>query len=313
MIKSSYITEKFDLKLEKPEKGKFISYSQFSTWSKCPLQWKIKNIDKVKEFTPGIAMTFGTAMHNCVQEWLRIMFTETVKKSNEMDFSVILMNELKNQYAIEVEKYGKHFSNKEELTEYYLDGLETLNYLRKKRTKFFDRRNQELVGTELPLIIEVKPGLFFNAYLDIVIKSKTESKFWIPDLKTSKQGWSQWDKKDEVKIGQLLLYKQFLSKQYNIPIENIQVEFMILKRKIDPDSLYPQKRVQLFKPSQGSISMSKIMRSFEAFINSCFLPNGEYNKLGTFKAMTGKNGFNCRFCDFNLREDLCPKSNRICQ
>lgn len=315
MNKESFVIKEFDLKLTKPENAKFISYSQYSTFKKCPKQWELKYIHKLKDSVPSIHMTFGTSMHNVVQYWLQILFSGRggVKASNELNFEKLLLDELKLNYASDVEKYGKHFSNKEELTEFFLDGLETLEFLRKRRTRYFDLKNQILVGTELPLMIKPNPdkeNLYFNAYLDIVLKHKTEPKFYIPDLKTSTKGWNQWDKKDEVKIGQLLLYKKFLSEQYGIPIDDIEVEFMILKRKIDSDSMYPQKRVQIFSPSQGKISMSKALKSFQEFIDYCFLPNGEYNELAKYVAISGRNGFNCRYCEFNNKEDLCPKSKR---
>lgn len=317
MIKASYILEKFQQeKTQKPENCIYISYSQYSSYQKCPQQWKIKYIDKVKEYTPSIHTVFGTSMHNVVQHWLQVLFTKTVKESEALDFPALLLNELKVNYAADVEKLGNHFSTKEQLTEFYLDGLETLKYLRKKRTNYFDRKNQELVGTELPIYFapaEDKPNVVLMGFLDIVLKEKKGSKFFIPDLKTSGKGWNKWDKADQTKIDQLLIYKLYFSKQYNIPIEEIEVEFIILKRKIDPDSLYPQKRVQTFKPSQGSISCRKTLKSFEAFITACFLPSGEYNSMFNYPAKMGKNEFNCRFCDYKDRIDLCPTENRICE
>lgn len=314
MNKESFVSEKFNLDLKRPEGCKTVSYSQYSTWAKCPMQWKIKYIDKVKEYTPSIHTIFGTAMHNVIQQWLQVLFNETVKKSNEMDFNLMLMNEMKSEYSNEIKKFGKSFLTKEELSEFYLDGIEILNYLRKKRKLYFDRTNHELVATEMPLIVcpdPTKPNLIFEAYLDIVLKEKNGTKFFIPDLKTSTRGWNKWDKEDEIKINQLKLYKNFLSKQYNIPIDQIEVEYVILKRKIDLDSMYPQRRVQVFKPSQGSISMNKAMKSFEQFLNECFLETGDYNLANSFKTNTGKNNSNCRFCEFKNREDLCPKLNRI--
>ena len=39
-------------------------------------------------------------------------------------------------------------------------------------------------------------------------------------------------RKNKVKSQQILLYKQFYSKQYKVPMENIEVQFFIVKRKI---------------------------------------------------------------------------------
>ena len=44
-------------------------------------------------------------------------------------------------------------------------------------------------------------------------------------------GWNKWAKADKNKSNQLLLYKQFYSKQFNFPIDKIDVEFFIVKKK----------------------------------------------------------------------------------
>lgn len=312
-MKASFIIDKFKLSPEKPENSIYVSYSQYAAYQKCPLSWKLKYIDKIKKSEPSIHAIFGTSMHNVIQYWLQVLFTETVKKSNDLDFESMLITEMKQNYASEVERFESHFSTKEELTEFYLDGISILNYLRKKRTIYFDKKHQELVGTEIPLSISPIPeipNVLLIGFLDIVFKDKNGPKFYILDLKTSTRGWKDWDKKDQTKIDQLLLYKIYFSKQFNIPIENIDVEFIILKRKIDEDSLYPQRRIQIFKPSQGSISYNKTLRNFEQFINSCFLPDGTYNDARHYLPISN-NGWNCKFCDFKDREDLCPKKDRV--
>ena len=40
-------------------------------------------------------------------------------------------------------------------------------------------------------------------------------------------------KADKNKTNQLLLYKQFYSKQYNFPLDKIDVEFFIVKRNVN--------------------------------------------------------------------------------
>jgi len=52
----------FTISEKKPE-HKTISYSQFSLFQTCPLSWKLKYIDKIKEDTPSIALLFGNIFH----------------------------------------------------------------------------------------------------------------------------------------------------------------------------------------------------------------------------------------------------------
>lgn len=315
-MKATYIVNnpKFNLNLDKPENAKFVSYSQYSSFKKCEHYWKLCHIDRLKQKESTIHTVFGTAMHNVTQHWLQVLFTSTVKEADALDFKSLLFNELLEQYTVEAQKMGRHFSTSDELSEFCADGLLTLEYLRKKRTAYFDRKNDELIGTELPLLIvpdPTKPNVYLMGYLDIVLRSKASGKIKMPDLKTSKEGWKKWDKEDKVKTSQVILYKIYFSKQYDVPIEDIEGEYIILKRKLYEDSLYPQKRVQTFSPAQGSISRNQVQKEFQKFLDACFLPDGSYNTLYPFRAITGRNCFNCRFCEFKDRLDICPMENRI--
>ena len=313
-MKETFIDPKFQLNFQKPENAKFVSYSQFQNFKKCPHYWKLCHIDKLKDREATIHTVFGNAMHSVIQQWIKVLFTETIKKSDELDLSAMLLAEIKQQYASAVEKQKGQFSTKEQLAEFYLDGIEILTYLRKKRAIYFSKKYEVLIGTEIPIVLPTdpnKPNVILQGYLDLVTKNTLTGRYKIWDLKTSGKGWTQWDKKDEVKTAQLLLYKLCFSRQYNVPLDEIEVEYLILKRKIDPDSLWPQKRIQLFEPSNGKISCNKVSKMFQEFIDSCFLPDGSYNTMFNFKALTGKNCFNCRYCEFKDRDDLCPTQNRI--
>lgn len=314
-MNATFVSDSFkSTQITKPENSTYISYTQFSTFQKCPRRWKLKYADRIKKDEPSIHTVFGNAMHIIIQHYFQVMFNETVKRADEIDFKTALMDQIKQGYATDVKKYQRHFSTKEELTEFFVDGLETLNFLRKKRTQYVNKKDWILVGTELQLLIapvEQIPNVLLIGFLDVVFKEKNSNKFFILDLKTSTKGWSKWEKEDQTKIDQLLIYKIYFSKQYGIPIEDIEVEFIILKRKTDPDSAWPQKRIQTFKPTQGSITLKRTLKTFESFINACFLPDGSYNKLIDYEARSGKNQFNCRFCEFKDEHELCDPNDRI--
>ena len=48
--------------------------------------------------------------------------------------------------------------------------------------------------------------------------------FFIPD---ARKGWNKFAKNDDMKKYQLLLYKQYFSEQYGIPLDKIEVKFFI--------------------------------------------------------------------------------------
>jgi len=313
-MKATYIIDEFNLNTPKPENAKYVSYSQFSSFMKCEHYWKLCHIDKLKDREDTIHTVFGSAMHTVVQHWLKILYTKSVKESDALDFKEMLFDELRDEYMAAVNRMGRHFSTPDQLSEFFSDGLLTLEFLRKHRKEYFDRKNEVLIGTEVPLLINpdpTKPNVYLMGYLDIVLKNKVTGKYSMPDLKTSKEGWKKWDKDDKIKTAQVVLYKIYFAKQYNIPEDDIEGSYLILKRKLYEDSLYPQKRTQSYVPAQGSISRNAVQKQFQKFLDSCFLPDGSYNTMYEYRALTGKNCFNCRFCEFKDREDLCPTDKRI--
>ena len=55
-------------------KKKSISYSQFALWEQCPYSWKLTYVDKAIPFTDNIYTMFGTAMHEVLQEYLKMIW-----------------------------------------------------------------------------------------------------------------------------------------------------------------------------------------------------------------------------------------------
>ena len=135
-------------------------------------------------------------------------------------------------------------------------------------------------------------------YLDLVMLDEFHNTIKIYDIKTSTRGWNKWMKKDENKTQQLLLYKQFYSKQYNHPIDKIDVEYFIVKRKLWENTDFPQKRVQKFVPASGTVSMNKVAKRLDTFMSEAFDDEGEHRD--DMIATPSKKA--CRFCEFNQTE-----------
>ena len=51
------------------------------------------------------------------------------------------------------------------------------------------------------------PNVLFQGYLDVVLYHEPTNKFRIIDIKTSRQGWSKYQKSDQNKQLQLTAYK----------------------------------------------------------------------------------------------------------
>lgn len=296
---------------------KVVSYSQLSLYYNCPLQWKLQYIDKIKVFQPSIHMIFGTAMHEIIQLYLDTVYNISVKASKSLDFPILLKDRMISLYNAEVTKNnGEHFCNPKTLHEFWGQGVEILEYLRKNRTKYFSTKNIDLVGYELPLyteLIENSPHVMFLGYIDMILYDHDLEQYIIIDFKTSSTGWGEKDKKSKQKLLQVVLYKKYLSKLLGISEDDVTVKFVILRRTPMKNPAMPEmgpKYIQEFKPSNIKKLRKDLDKFLSEFHNNSFVEN-KYNKEATYPAITGGDDSpNCKWCMFKDKPELCPPHKR---
>ena len=285
---------------------KNISYSQMSMYRKCPHQWATQYKEGHKRFNSSIHTVFGTAIHETIQHYLDVMYDKSATAADRIDLGEYFNEVYIKEYKKEIKaNNGEHFSSAVEMREFYEDGLAILKYFKSKRGSYFSKRKTHLVGCELPIVIPPNPSFpntVYMGYLDIVLYNENTNNFTIIDLKTSTRGWKDKEKKNEEKQYQILLYKEFFSKQYNIPTQNIEVEFLILKRKLYENLDFAQKRIQSFRPAAGKIKLSRANKAINEFISECFTTTGEY-KERSFDKNPSK--YNCGFCVYKDDTELC--------
>ena len=276
-----------------------ISYSQLSMFSECPQRWKLNYIDKLRVFETNIHLIFGTAMHEVIQTWLEVMYNDSIKNANKLNLEQRLHDKLIEGFKKAKEEEGKEPCTLEQLREFFQDGVNILDFVKKRRADYFSKRGYKLIGCEVPIEVDLKKNVKIIGYLDLVILDEFHNTITIYDIKTSTQGWNKWMKKDENKTQQLLLYKQFYAKQYNHPIENIEVEYFIVKRKLWEEAMFPQKRVQKFSPASGTVSMNKVAKRLNTFLDLAFDDKGERISENIIPTPSKKA---CKWCEFKNTE-----------
>ena len=286
---------------------KNISYSQISMFHRCPHSWKLNYKDKLQVYKDSIHTSFGTSFHEVIQEYYERFYNDSVKAAEELDVEELLKTEMKKNYAIGKERNGEHFSTAVELQEFYEDGVNILREWKKKKGGFIQKRGWHLAGIEIPLMItpeEEYENTLFKGFIDAVLYHEETETFKIVDFKTSTRGWNKNTRKDEMKQNQIILYKEFFSRQFNVPKEKIEVAFVILKRKIYADSDFPQPRISEFRPASGPIKTKKAVAVVREFIQGCFEKDGSY-KEREFEMRPSQS--NCRFCAFADKPELCSR------
>jgi RecB family exonuclease len=282
---------------------KLVSYSQLSMFNECPKKWSLQYKEGHKQFTSSIHTVFGTALHEVLQAYLTTMYEKSGAEADRLNTSEMLEDALREEYKKQYKANNKqHFVKPEELSEFYEDGVSIIREFSKDKAKYFSKRGWHLVGVELPLALHPHAKLYnvlFQGYLDLVMYHEPTNRIKIIDIKTSKSGWGKREKSDEQKQFQLILYKKYFSEIYNFPVENIDIEFMIVKRKLYESEDFVIKRIQLYKPASGKVKLNKVSKSIEAFVEQAFDRNG-YKDVEHQPTPNDK----CKWCPFH-KTHLC--------
>jgi hypothetical protein len=288
---------------DEPKKKKTVSFSQFTNWWTCPHKWYRDYILREKTFEDNLIMSFGTAVHETVQHYLTTLYRVGEKEAEAIDTDTFLLNALNAQIKL---KSIPH--TQAELDEFIQDGQNILREFKEpsNRLRYFPRDKWELLAIEDELNAGIRNNVNLTGHLDIVLREKLSGDIRIVDFKTSNSGWTNYQKEDFTKTSQLVLYKALYSKNNNIPLGKIQVEFFILKRKLYDASKakYEQSRIQVFKPASYQNDVLLVIQEFSKFVETCFTPEGEHKKDNIYPKNPGKNKKNCKYCNY-LKNGKC--------
>ena len=238
LVKDSYIKQS--------KSHKHISYSQLFTYLSCKRKWELQYLRNIAPYEPSIHAVFGSAFHETLQNYLDVMYNDTAKAADEIDTNAYLYERMSKNYKKQkMQNGGEHFSNADEMNMFWLDGKHIMEFIKKKRRGYFSKKNTYLAGIETLLYQEIKPGVYFKGYIDLF---------------------------------QLLLYKVFFAKQFNVPIEKVNVEYFIVKRRVpvEADFAAMQRRVQEFRPTAGKIKRGKALSAMNSFIADVLNDKNEY-------------------------------------
>jgi hypothetical protein len=221
-----------------------------------------------------------------------------------MDLEALFQERFREVYAEEYKAAGSHFTNAEEMGEFFNDGIAMLSWIKKNRNKLFTIRKMKLLGIELPLLLKIANNIYYKAFIDFALYDEDLKKVYIYDIKTSTRGWSDSEKRDDQKVAQVLLYKEYFARQFGWDVEQIEVEFFIVKRKIYEQAEYPIPRVQSFKPASGKTKRKQTIEQFQSFISDCFDEVGK-PKIKSYLKNIGEKS--CKWCPYNNKQELCDK------
>ena len=297
-----------DIRNFKPQKinwatQKIISYSQLSMFTECPKKWSLQYREGHKQFTSTIHTVFGSALHEVLQHYLDVMYEKSGAEADRINTYDMFEEKLREEYTTQYKKNkNQHFSNPQELRQFFDEGIEIIRDFSKNKSKYFSKRGWWLVGCEVPIQVipnPLKPNVVYNGFLDVVMYHEPTDTFKIIDIKTSRQGWNNKVKKDELKQFQLILYKKFFSELFGVDPKKIEIEYFIVKRQLYEHEDFVIKRIQTFSPPSGKIKQKRAGDVLQTFIIEAFTKEG-YKEV----EHQPKENNNCKWCPF-YKTHLC--------
>jgi hypothetical protein len=281
-----------------------VSYSQFSIYNTCPHQWYLSYIENKNPYQASIHTVFGTAFHETLQKYIEVMYNESGAAADRLDLETLFTERFREVYSTEYEKTKEHFSNAQEMREFFDDGVAIIKWIKARRNKLFTIRKVKLLGIEMPLLVGLTKNVYLKGYIDFILYDEELQKVYIYDIKTSTRGWGEREKKDDNKLAQILLYKEYFGRQFGFDVDRIEVEYFIVKRKIWEESEFPIPRVQSFKPASGKTKRRQAVENLETFIKDCFDESGK-PQIKSYLKKIGESS--CKWCPYADKPELCDK------
>ena len=275
-------------------KKKRVSYSRFSKWFNCPHTFYLDEVKGLKQFEDTINTCFGTAMHEALQNYVKTLYTIGALEAEALDLEKQFLEVFKS----ELERAKVEYEN-DDWMEFSIDGGEILKAFLSVRNlmKHFPVDKYEFISVEDEIRLPLKNNVDFLGYLDLVLKDKVTGKYVIFDFKTSSLGWNPYQRVDPSKTSQLLIYKAVYSKKYKVPMDMIDVQFFIVKRKLLEDVKFPQSRIQILIPPNSQKAVAESLKVFTQFVEDCFNVDGTYNTdISKYPKIPGKNKKHCKYC-----------------
>src|SRR5210317_962809 len=274
-----------------------VSFSEVKAWAECPFRHYLMYVEKINTYNDNPYADFGTAIHNAIEDFLN-------GKAFDLDNINKKLDEIWEKGGYDTQEYidgvaEERASNGWKYTHENLD-----DYKKSAKTivgDFESFMNETFPGwqpisAEVELYEPLNEDLKFKGFIDCVIAKPKKPgsdkvEYWIIDWKTTgKTGWFWKKKREFLSLAQVGLYKHYWATKFNIPISDIKVGYVFLKRGAKPG-----KCIELFEVSAGPKFIEKTNKIVKRMINN--VNNGI--KL--------KNYDNCKFCPYKGTEHCSGK------
>jgi len=271
-----------------------VSYSEVRNWKECPYRHKLLYIDKIGTDEPSPYLSYGTAVHDGIENFL---------KTGKMDIPKVLDN-IRSEWKTHgfdskewIAAQAAHRASegwKPKAHDYIDSWLEWATIALTDLPDFLKSEfgDYEVISAEEQLY-EFFPGydIFFKGFIDALFKVNIRGKeyYYVIDWKTAgDKGWYASKRRDILTWAQIALYKSFWKNKNGKDIKQVKCGFVLLKRGAKPGN-----SCELVKVSVGPKAEENALSILRSMIKTV--------RRGIFL----KNRNSCRFCEFK-KTPQCP-------
>jgi ATP-dependent exoDNAse (exonuclease V) beta subunit len=243
----------------------YISYSELKLWNECTHRHKLKYVDGLEDFTGNLYTAFGSAIHSVCEN------IALKKDISGQEYFIEAFNE-------EVGKLKPDVIDKSLHESMYAQAPGIIDKVADALDATFP--GYKVIGVEEELHEEVDDiDIKLKGYIDLIIQTPDE-KYHIIDWKTCSWGWDARKKADKIIGYQLVLYKRFWAKKHNVPLEQIETHFGLLKRTAKKN------QVEIFRISTGQKKINNALTLLRHAV------------INIEKKRVFKNRLSCKYCPF---------------
>jgi hypothetical protein len=269
---------------------KHISFSEYRLYTNCPHKHYLSKVLGLTE-PKNMFLAFGSALHSSIEEIIKgnkpsllypKIFTKFLhEECKDIETPTSLVKMLTGQGLAILKRLNLSVRYKD----YEVIGIEENLY------EFLFKTVDD---------IEVN----FKGFIDLILKHKETGKYLIIDWKSSGDPWNiEEKKKDELFFGQLVLYKHFFSKKYDILEKEIEAQFVTLARSGWPTI---QDWEMDFTDEFSSFVLNDIKRVAQIIVET-----KTYDKLDKAKHISKDPKKSCAYCIFNKPETCNSEKHQI--
>jgi CRISPR/Cas system-associated exonuclease Cas4 (RecB family) len=149
---------------------------------------------------------------------------------------------------------------------------------------------EEFQHKEFEVMFPLRDNITFKGYVDLITFDPIKQKICIIDLKTTKNGWKDFQKKNIKTKAQLYLYLIFLSEMFQADPSMFECKFVLIE--------YNNDKIEEFVLDGNPQDIQKTRELLDSIIDALYYKKG--NRYLKFK-----NKNNCRFCPYAEDKSIC--------